>query len=287
MKNIIVVGSDHNGLEQKMYFKNILKKKFSIIDVGNYEIKEKVDYNDPAKQLSIIIEDNPGSRGILLCGTGVGMSIVSNKNKKIRSVLAHSIMVAKKSRDHNDSNVLCLGTWVNDKNQNLKIISSWINTKFGEGRHVKRVEKIDSGKKYSISLVNGIFDLIHPGHLELLNFAKSLSRKLVVAINSDESTKKIKGKDRPINNEVDRKYALLNIALIDEVVIFNETKPTNIIKTIKPSVIVRGDDYKASVVRKRDNIPSNIDIKIFQKKSGYSTTGIINRINAVVKKKKP
>ena len=285
MKKIIIIGNDHNGLEQKKYIKTVLKKKFSIIDIGNYEAKQKTDYNDPAKQLSRIIEDNPGSRGILLCGTGVGMSIVSNKNKKIRSVLAHSIIVAKKSRDHNDTNVLCLGTWINDKNQNLKIISAWINAKFGEGRHVRRVEKINDEKKYSISLVNGVFDLLHPGHLELLNFAKSLSRKLVVAINSDESTKKIKGKNRPINNEVDRKYALLNISHVDEVVVFNEIKPTSIIKTIKPNVIIRGDDYKATVVRKRDNIPTNIDIKIFQKKSGYSTTEIINKINAVDKKK--
>ena len=284
MKEIIIIGSDHNGLEQKQYIKKILKKNFSIIDVGNYNLKEKVDYNDPAKQLTKIIEDNPGSRGILLCGTGVGMSIVSNKSKKIRSVLAHSVIVAKKSRDHNDTNVLCLGTWINNKDQNIKIISSWMNTKFGEGRHTKRVEKINDGKKYSISLVNGIFDLIHSGHLELLNFAKSLSGRLVVAINSDSSTKKIKGKNRPINNEIDRKYALLNITQVDEVVIFDEIKPTNIIKKITPDVIVRGDDFKAAVIRKRDNIPLNIDIKIFQKRTGYSTTQIINKINAMDKK---
>tara|TARA_Y100000389_G_scaffold203530_1_gene252208 strand:- start:3572 stop:4429 length:858 start_codon:yes stop_codon:yes gene_type:complete len=285
MKELLIVGSDHNGLEQKKYIKNILKKKFSIIDVGNYDFKEKTDYNDPANQLSRIMEDNPRARGILLCGTGVGMSIVSNKRKKIRSVLAHSVLVAKKSRDHNDSNVLCLGTWINNKHNNLKIISAWMNTQFGEGRHVRRVEKIDNRKKYSISLINGVFDLLHPGHLELLNFAKSISRKLVVAINSDVSTKKIKGKDRPINNEIDRKYALLNISHVDEVVIFNETKPTNIIKIIKPDVIIRGDDFKASTVRKRDNIPSKIDIKIFQKKIGYSTTKIINKINEVDKRK--
>jgi len=285
MKEIIIIGCDHNGLEQKKHIKNILNKKFSVIDVGNYELKEKIDYNDPAKQLSRIIEDNPGSRGILLCGTGVGMSIVSNKSKKIRSVLAHSVTVAKKSRDHNDTNVLCLGTWINNTNQNIKIISAWMNTKFGEGRHIRRVEKIDNGKKYSITLVNGIFDLIHSGHLELLNFAKSLSGRLVVAINSDSSTRKIKGKNRPINNETDRRYALLNISQVDEVVIFDEIKPTNVIKRIKPNVIIRGDDFKATIVRKRDSIPSNIDIKIYQKRIGYSTTEIINKINAMDKKK--
>ena len=286
MKKILIIGCDHNGLEQKEYIKKNLKNFFSIVDVGNYNTKEKVDYNDPAQQLSRIIKENPGSKGILLCGTGVGMSIVSNKCKNIRAVLAHSSIVAKRSREHNDTNVLCLGTWINDKKLNLKIISAWMNTEFGEGRHVKRVDKINNDKKFTISLVNGVFDLLHPGHLELLNYAKSFSKKLVVAINSDKSTKKIKGKNRPINNEIDRKYALLNIEHVDEVVIFDEIKPTKIIKKIRPNVVIRGDDYSASVVRRRDNIPSKIKIKIFPKKNGHSTTQIINKINAINKKKK-
>ena len=68
-------------------------------------------------------------------------------------------------------------------------------------------------------------------------------------------------------------------------VIFDEIKPTNIINVIRPNVIVRGDDHKATVVRKRDNIPTNIDIKIYKKKTGYSTTKIIDKINAMDKKK--
>lgn len=279
MKKIIVIGNDHNGLEQKNFIKKILNKKFTVIDVGNYELGEKVDYIEPANQLSKIIQDNPGSRGILLCGTGVGMNIVSNKNKNIRSVLAHSVTVAKKSRDHNDSNVICLGTWINDKHQNIKIVSAWIDTQFGEGRHVKRVEKIERLEKYPIVFVNGVFDILHTGHIQLLNFAKSLGKKLVVAINSDNSVRKLKGKNRPINSQIDRKYALLNISHVDEVIIFDENKPTKVVKKIKPSVIVRGDDFKASVVRKRDKIPNYIDIKIFQKIRGYSTTNIINKIN--------
>jgi rfaE bifunctional protein nucleotidyltransferase chain/domain len=284
MKKFIVIGNDHNGLDQKNFIKKILNKKFTVIDVGNYELGEKVDYIEPANQLSKIIQDNPGSRGILLCGTGVGMNIVSNKNKNIRSVLAHSVTVAKKSRDHNDSNVICLGTWINDKSHNLKIVSAWLDTQFGEGRHVKRVEKIERLEKYPIAFVNGVFDILHTGHIQLLNFAKSVGKKLVVAINSDDSVRKLKGKNRPINSQIDRKYALLNISHVDEVIIFDENKPTKVIKKIKPSVIVRGDDFKASAVRKRDNIPNYIDIKIFQKIKGYSTTNIINKINDRKKK---
>jgi ribose 5-phosphate isomerase B len=280
MKKILVIGCDHNGFEQKEFIKKILKKKFSVIDVGCYIKFEKIDYNDPANILSKIVSENQGSKGILLCGTGVGMSIVSNKRNNVRSVLAHSELVAKKSREHNDTNVLCLGCWINDESKNLKIIDSWLNTNFGAGRHVKRVEKIDNRfKKYEIGFVNGVFDILHTGHIELLKFAKSLVAKLVVGINSDLSTKKIKGKNRPINNELDRKFALDSISYVDEVVIFRETKPTKLISNIKPSVIIRGSDFSQSQVRKRDKIPKNVDIKIFQKKVGYSTTKTINHIN--------
>jgi len=278
-KNIIIIGNDHNGLEQKNFLKKILKKKFIVIDVGNYNESEKIDYNDPANQLVEILNDNPSAKGILICGTGVGMSIVSNKDRKIRSVLAHSVIVAKKSRNHNDSNVLCLGSWINTKNKNLEIVSRWLNTDFEEGRHIKRVDKIDNKKKYNVSFVNGVFDLIHPGHLELLSFAKSISKKVVVAINSDSSTKKLKGQRRPVVSELDRKVTLLNLYQVDEVLIFDDLKPTNIIKKVNPDVVIRGDDYDKHQVRKRDKIPAHIDIKIIKKKSNFSTTRIIKKID--------
>ena len=280
MKKIIVIGCDHNGTQQKYeIIKHLKKKSFTVIDLGNYSDKIKTDYNDVAQQLgNIVNQDLKKNRGILICGTGVGVNIVANKCNGIRSVLAHSKLVASKSREHNDSNVICLGSWVNGAEENIKIISSWLGTKFGEDRHVKRLAKIESqfNKKYKLGFLNGVFDIIHPGHVDLINFATNICDRLVIAINSDISTRKIKGKNRPINNENDRKKTLMSFAKVDEVLIFNEISPTKIINKIKPNVIIRGDDFNEKQVRQRDKINKNIDIKIFKKKPGYSTTKIIS-----------
>ena len=86
-----------------------------------------------------------------------------------------------------------------------------LKTKFGYGRHIKRVEKIEKNKNLEkIIFTNGVFDILHSGHIELLKFAKSLGKKLIVGINSDKSVKVIKGKNRPINNQEDRKKILYN-----------------------------------------------------------------------------
>jgi len=282
MKKIIIIGSDHNGTAQKTEIINYLhRKKFIVIDIGNYNDKIKTDYNDIAFQLGKVVGQNLKIfTGILICGTGVGVNIVVNKCKGIRSVLAHSVLVAKKSREHNDSNVISLGSWVNNTNENIKILSAWLGTKFGEDRHIKRVAKINSqfDKKYKLGFLNGVFDIIHSGHIELIKFASDICDKLIIGINSDKSTKKIKGKNRPINNEIDRKNTLMSFSNVDEVLIFDETSPTKIIKKTQPNVIIRGDDFNEKQVRKRDKINNKIDIKIFKKKPGYSTTKIISSV---------
>ena len=133
------------------------------------------------------------------------MSIAANRHDKVRAALIHNQFTAPKSREHNDSNVLCLGSWITPSAQVEKILDFWIGTNFGEGRHVKRIEKLSNGSSEGIIFTNGVFDIIHTGHIELLRFAKSLGKKLVVGINSDKAVKKLKGDDRPINNQHDRK----------------------------------------------------------------------------------
>lgn len=126
-----------------------------------------------------------------------------------------------------------------------------------------------------IIFTNGCFDILHVGHVKLLEYAKSLGDYLIVGLNSDESVKKLKGPSRPINNQNNRKYILESLKCVNEVAIFNEDTPLNIIKKIKPNIIVKGGDYnKEQVVGY-----GLADVMIFNYLDGYSTTSIIKNIS--------
>jgi D-beta-D-heptose 7-phosphate kinase/D-beta-D-heptose 1-phosphate adenosyltransferase len=151
-------------------------------------------------------------------------------------------------------------------------------TPFGESRHVKRIEKISEHKPNNIVFTNGCFDILHTGHIELLKFSKRLGDKLVVAINSDDSVRKLKGNDRPINSQDDRKALLESINFVDEVIIFDSESPKQIREQINPNIVVRGGEFTADEIRERDNIPSEIDIKIFPLVHNRSTSEVIRKI---------
>ena len=276
----IGISSDHNGVDLKKKVKLHLKENgFNIIDIGPFGTA-KVDYVDYANQLSQIISNGDLNKGILICGTGVGMSIAANRFSNIRAALVHNTATAPKCREHNDSNMLCLGAWTTSEKENFEIINLWLNTEFGHGRHVKRVEKLASSKK-TIVFTNGVFDILHTGHIELLQFAKHLGDKLIVAVNSDESVKEIKGPNRPINNEYDRKRILENLSCVDEVIIFNDLNCSSLMSSIKPSILVKGGEWTPDEVRRRDNIASEIEIKIYPLVQNYSTTSVIKKIREV------
>ena len=130
-----------------------------------------------------------------------------------------------------------------------------------------------------IVLTNGCLDLLHIGHIELLKFAKSLGNYLIVAINSDDSVKRLKGLSRPINNEITRKTILESIKYVDEVVIFNEDTPLEVIKKLQPNIIVKGGDYKKEdVVGYEFEKLGLLEIKLFNYIPNNSTTSIIERI---------
>ena len=121
---------------------------------------------------------------------------------------------------------------------------------------------------------NGVFDILHPGHLELLKYAKNLGQKLIVGINDDESVRRLKGNGRPVNNFATRKQQLEMLPWVDEVVVFGEDTPQQILEIIRPDIIVKGGDYTTETTVGNELA----EVKIFPIVKGHSTTEIIGRI---------
>ena len=138
----IALGSDHAGYSLKEEIKKYLDlKEIPFTDFGTFKI-DSTDYPEFAYKVGNAISIEECDRGILICGTGIGMSITANKIKGVRAAVTDSEEGAKMSRLHNDANVLCLGARLIDTEQALKILDIWINTSFEGGRHQKRVDLI-------------------------------------------------------------------------------------------------------------------------------------------------
>ena len=123
---------------------------------------------------------------------------------------------------------------------------------------------------------NGCFDIIHYGHLRLLEKAKSKGDILIVGVNSDDSVRRLKGKGRPVQGEKARAKILDSLKMVDYVVLFNESTPLNLIKAIKPDVLVKGSDYKDKKVVGREAVEKRGgEVYLFPLRKGYSTTHIL------------
>lgn len=143
---------------------------------------------------------------------------------------------------------------------------------------IKLREKIRIENR-KVVFTNGCFDIIHKGHVTYLNEAKSLGDHLIVGINSDDSVKRLKGKDRPVNNESDRAFVLDNLKSVDDVLIFNEDTPYHIIKEIIPDLLVKGGDWKEEDIVGSDIVKKNGGKVIsLQFVNNYSTTNILEKI---------
>lgn len=139
MNKKIILGSDHGGFSLKEILKPILiDLKYEVEDVGCYDTSS-VHYPSIAKKLAIEISKGKFEKGILICGTGIGMSIAANRFKNVRATLCHDHFTAKMSREHNDSNVLVLGGRVIGDEVAKDILDVWLNTEFQGGRHSERV----------------------------------------------------------------------------------------------------------------------------------------------------
>lgn len=139
----IAIGCDHGGINLKPVLIDYLKKKgYEYKDFGTYSA-ESCDYNDYAEPVAKAVVSGEFDRGILICGTGIGMSIVANKIKGVRCAHCHDVFSAKMTRLHNDANVLAMGERVVGPGLMLEIVDAFLNTGFsGEERHIKRVSKI-------------------------------------------------------------------------------------------------------------------------------------------------
>ena len=138
----ISISSDHAGFKLKEKIKkNLVKKKIKVIDLGP-KTDKSVDYPDFAKKVARNVLSKKTNIGILVCGSGTGMAISANKFKKIRAAVCYNKASTRLSRLHNNANILALGSRLTKKSTALKLVNTFLSTKFEGGRHLRRVKKI-------------------------------------------------------------------------------------------------------------------------------------------------
>ena len=138
----ICISSDHAGFKLKESIKDFLiNRNISIIDLGPMN-DNSVDYPNYAKKLSNRVKSKKSDIGILVCGSGTGMAISANKIKGIRAAVCHNLKSTRLSRQHNDANIIAIGSRLTKKNTALQLVSVFLGTKFEGGRHLRRVKKI-------------------------------------------------------------------------------------------------------------------------------------------------
>lgn len=141
-KRIIAIGNDHAGTDLKRRIIAKFKDNFEFIDCGTNS-DESVDYPDYSQKVCNLIQENKAELGILVCGTGIGMSISANKFKGIRAGLCTNSLMAKLTRQHNNANVLCLGARIIGQDLAFDCVKTFLETSFEGGRHQRRIDKLE------------------------------------------------------------------------------------------------------------------------------------------------
>jgi ribose 5-phosphate isomerase B len=138
----ITIGSDHRGFDAKTRILAVLHQLgHEVFDAGTH-VPESVDYPDLAFEVATAVSEGRAERGILICGTGIGMCIAANKVRNVRAAPCHDCITAEMSRRHNDANVLCLSGDLLGQELIERMVRIWLETEFESGRHARRVEKI-------------------------------------------------------------------------------------------------------------------------------------------------
>ena len=141
---MIAIGCDHGGYELKEHIVKYLKDKgVRVKDFGVYN-EDSVDYPDCAAPVCKAVLSGEAERGILICGTGIGISIAANKYKGIRAALCSDVYSAKMTKQHNNANIICLGGRVTGRELAFMIVDAWMNAEFEGGRHQTRIDKIEN-----------------------------------------------------------------------------------------------------------------------------------------------
>ena len=144
MQKSIIIGSDHGGFELKEFLVHHLKDNdYSVEDAGCYDT-QSVHYPVIAKKVASAVASGDFQQGILICGTGIGMSIAANRYKGVRAALCHDHFTARMSREHNDSNILVLGGRVTGTEVAKEMLDVWLSTAFQGGRHLERISMFDT-----------------------------------------------------------------------------------------------------------------------------------------------
>lgn len=142
--NELVIGSDHGGFTLKEAIKKHLAERgVAVMDMGTHSL-DSVDYPDVAVAVAKAVAAGEYERGIIICGTGIGVSIAANKVPGIRAALCHDTFSAAMSREHNDANILTMGERVIGQGLACMIVDTWLSSAFSGGRHARRVEKLNA-----------------------------------------------------------------------------------------------------------------------------------------------
>lgn len=141
-KNTLALAADHAGYELKKALKLVLEQRaIDVLDLGTHD-GASVDYPDMAGALAAVLDEGRACRGVLVCGTGIGISIAANRHRHIRAALCHDVTTARLARQHNDANVLVLGARTTGTEVAVDCIAAFLETAFEGGRHQLRVDKL-------------------------------------------------------------------------------------------------------------------------------------------------
>jgi len=147
VEKLIVVGSDHGGFELKEAVKSLLEERgIPVLDMGTNN-GDSVDYPDFGEKVARKVSRGEAEKGVLVCGTGIGMSIVANKFPGVRAALAADPYMAKMAKQHNNANILVLGGRVIDEDEAREMVATWLDSAFEGGRHQGRLDKIAALEK--------------------------------------------------------------------------------------------------------------------------------------------